>query len=59
MEAHPIRMEANQEKLKVTDLEANPEEIEVMVKCQKVPNKEAAVKTIEALEDRYGDQCWV
>jgi hypothetical protein len=58
MEAYPIGMEADQEKLKVTDLEANPEEMDVMAERQKVPNKESAVETIKALEDRYGDWCW-
>jgi hypothetical protein len=42
MNASPLRMEANKEKLKVTDLEVNLEEIE------------AAVETIGALKDRSG-----
>jgi hypothetical protein len=41
MEASAVRMEANQEKLKATDLEVNPEETE------------AAVETIRALKDRH------
>jgi hypothetical protein len=35
---------------------AIPEEIEVVSERQKVPNEEAAVETIGALEDRYGDR---
>jgi hypothetical protein len=30
MEARPVKMKVSHEKLKVTDLEANPEEIEVV-----------------------------
>jgi hypothetical protein len=33
-----------------------PEEIEVVVERQKVPDEEAAVETIRAVEDRYEDQ---
>jgi hypothetical protein len=36
--------------------EAIPEEGEVIVVHQKVPNEEAAVETIGVLEDRSGDQ---
>jgi hypothetical protein len=44
------KMEANQEKLKVMDLEGNKEEIEVMTEHQKIPNKEAAMETILCTE---------
>jgi hypothetical protein len=44
------------EEAKATDLEANPEEIEALVGHQKVINEEAAMETIGALEDRYGDR---
>jgi hypothetical protein len=37
MEACPVRKEANQEKLEATDLQANPEEVEVVAEHQKVP----------------------
>jgi hypothetical protein len=43
MEAHPEKMEAN------------PEEMKSVVEHREVP-KEAAVGTIRALEDRYGDR---
>jgi hypothetical protein len=36
--------------------EAIPEEGEVIVEYQKVPNEEAAVETIRKLEDRSRDQ---
>jgi hypothetical protein len=49
-------VETNQEKVNATDLESNPEEKEVLVECHEVPNDKAAVETIGALEDRYGDQ---
>jgi hypothetical protein len=38
------------------DLELNPEEIEAAAKHQQVPNEEATVGTIRALEDQYGDR---
>jgi hypothetical protein len=37
-------------------LEANPEEIESKSAHQEVPKEVAAMETIGALEDRYGDQ---
>jgi hypothetical protein len=42
IKASPVRMEANKEKLKATDLETNPEETE------------ATVETIGALKDQSG-----
>jgi hypothetical protein len=39
------------------DLEASPEEVEVVAEHQKGPNEEATVDTSRALEDRYGDWC--
>jgi hypothetical protein len=61
METHHERMmtkmysrleetEANLQKMETT------EEIESESEHQEVPKKEAAVKTIKAMEDRYGDQ---
>jgi hypothetical protein len=40
-------------------MEANPEEMEVVVECQKVPNEEAAVENIRALKDQPGERCLV
>jgi hypothetical protein len=37
-------------------LEVNPEEMETTEDHQEVPNKEAAVETIQALKDQSGDQ---
>jgi hypothetical protein len=54
--AYPERMESSEEKLEASDLEANPEEIEALAGRQEMPNKEAAVETMGALEDRSGDQ---
>jgi hypothetical protein len=45
------------EEVKALDLEASPEEVEVVVEHQKAPDEEAAMETIGALEDRYGDRC--
>jgi hypothetical protein len=36
--------------------ETIPEETEDVAECQKVPNKEAEVDAIRALEDQYGCQ---
>jgi hypothetical protein len=46
-----------------TDLEAIPEEVEVIAELQKVPKEEAKVDTARAWEDRLEDQrlvvvCW-
>jgi hypothetical protein len=43
-------------KMDTTDLEANREKSEAVAVRQEVPNKEAEVETILALEDRYGDR---
>jgi hypothetical protein len=48
-------VETGLEEVKATDVEANPEDIEAIAERQKVPNEEAAVEAIGALEDRYGD----
>jgi hypothetical protein len=56
MKASQETMEANQEKLEATDLEANLEEIEAVAEHQEVRKEEAAVRTVGALEDRYGDR---
>jgi hypothetical protein len=45
-------MEAYPEKMK-----ANPKEMESVAEHQDVPNEEAAVETIVALQDRYGNWC--
>jgi hypothetical protein len=42
--------------VKARDLEANSEETNAIVARRKVPNEEAAVEAIGALEDRYGDR---
>jgi hypothetical protein len=42
--------------VKVTDFEANPEEKESLAEHQEVPNEEASVETIGALDDKYGDR---
>jgi hypothetical protein len=44
-------MKADLEKVKATDLEDNPEEIESELEHQEVPNEEATVETIGTLED--------
>jgi hypothetical protein len=44
------------EEMKATDLEANPEEIEVVVEHREVPNEEVAVETFDALKGRTGNQ---
>jgi hypothetical protein len=49
-------VETSQEEVKTTDFEANPEEKESVAEHQEVPSEEAAVGTIGALEDRYGDR---
>jgi hypothetical protein len=43
------------EERKATSLEANQAEIEAIAEHQEVPNEEAAMETIRALEDRSGD----
>jgi hypothetical protein len=40
--------------LDTTDLEALPEEKETLAEQQEIPNEEAEVGTVGALEDRYG-----
>jgi hypothetical protein len=53
----PLRFEPVTFRLvKATDLEENPEETEVIAARQLVPNKEAAVEAIGAMDDRYGDR---
>jgi hypothetical protein len=49
-------IKAGVEEVKATDLEVILEEVEVVAKCQKVPNEEAAVEAIGAPKDRSGDQ---
>jgi hypothetical protein len=44
------------EDMNVTESEANQAKKEVVAEHQQVPNEEAAVETIGAPEDRYGDQ---
>jgi hypothetical protein len=39
-----------------TDLEANPDEMKSVAEQQEVLKEDAAVETIRALEDRYGDR---
>jgi hypothetical protein len=56
LEEIKIVMETGLEEVKAMDLEANPEEIDAVAEHQEVPNKEAAVETIGALEDQSGDQ---
>jgi hypothetical protein len=62
-----IRTETDQEPIKAemkiglveaeaADLGANPEEKEAMAKQQEVPNEDAAVETIRALNDWSGDR---
>jgi hypothetical protein len=48
-------VEANQEEVNNTDLESNREEKEVVAEHQEVPNKEAALEIIGAVEDQYGN----
>jgi hypothetical protein len=43
-------------KVDITDLEANREKSEDVAVYQEVPDEEAAVETIGALEDLYGDR---
>jgi hypothetical protein len=43
-------------KMDTTDLEANRENSEAVTMHQEVPNEEAEVETVGALEDRYRDQ---
>jgi hypothetical protein len=40
--------------VKDVDLEANPEEIELVTECKKVCNEEAMVITVIAVEGQYG-----
>jgi hypothetical protein len=55
------RIHVNQEEMKymfdacLEKMETNPKEKEAVEEQQEVPKNEAAVETIEALEDRYGD----
>jgi hypothetical protein len=44
------------EKVKATELETVPEEIEVVVAHQEIPNEEAPLETIRVLKDQCGDQ---
>lgn len=55
------RLARSQGKLKLIltwkqEQEASQEGVEALTEHQEVPNKEAAVETIRAQEDRYGDQ---
>jgi hypothetical protein len=52
MEAAVFKERLN--KLDTTDLEEIPEEKETLAEQQEVPNGEAGVGTVGALEDRYG-----
>jgi hypothetical protein len=56
-ESREAKIKTGLEEVKATDLQASPEETEVVAQHQKVPYAEAAVETIGALGDRYGDQC--
>jgi hypothetical protein len=49
-------MDASLEKMEATDLEANPEELKSVVEHQEVPKEEAAVKTVRAQKEQYGNQ---
>jgi hypothetical protein len=49
-------MEACLEKMKATDLEANPEEIESKLEHEELPNEEAKVETFGALKEWYRDR---
>jgi hypothetical protein len=44
------------DKMDAMDLEANQEKLEAVVVHQEVPKEEAAVKTVRALKEHYGDQ---
>jgi hypothetical protein len=56
MEAAVDAFEERFKKMDIKDLMANREKSEIVVEQQEVPKEEAAVKTIRALEDRYGDR---
>jgi hypothetical protein len=67
MDAHQERMDSHHEKMmaimeaclakmEAVDLEENPDGIKSESEQQEVPKVEAAVKTIRALKDQYGDQ---
>jgi hypothetical protein len=43
------------DKMDTMDLETNREKFEAVADHQEIRNEEAAVETIRALEDRYGD----
>jgi predicted dinucleotide-utilizing enzyme len=49
------RMDYQLEKIDTTVMEASREKSEAIVEQQDVPKEGAAVETIGALEDRYGD----
>jgi hypothetical protein len=51
-----VGLEERLNKMDTTDLEANREKSECGSEHLEVPKKEAAVETIGALEDRYGDR---
>jgi hypothetical protein len=55
-ESKEAKIKNGLEEVKVMDLEASPEETEV-AEHQKVPYEEAAMDTMGALEDQYGDWC--
>jgi hypothetical protein len=56
MEAAVDVFEERLDKMDTTDFEANREESEAVTVYQEVPNEEAAVETVGALEDGYRDQ---
>jgi hypothetical protein len=62
MDSHLEKMEAmvnvfeeRFKKMETTDLEANPEERESKAEHEEVPKEEAAVQSVRALKERYGD----
>jgi hypothetical protein len=56
MEAAVDVFEERLDKMYTTDLECNPENYDAVEEHQEVHKKGAAVETIGALEDRYGDR---
>jgi hypothetical protein len=50
------KIKTGMEEVKATDMEANPEEIQVVTERQKVTNEKAAVETVGALKDQSGDR---
>jgi hypothetical protein len=52
-------VEISQEEVNATDLDANPEEIDVVVEQQIIPNEEMKVETIKALGIDMGISIWL